>query len=192
VVLALAAVLWTMVGVLRGRLAGISGRGLLLVGVVLLPSFCVGTGMLLALSRASRVEFCGSCHEAIGPYVADMTDPTVTGLAGLHFRYRYIPSNQCYECHTSYGLFGSVEAKVHGIRQVLRYYAGDYRAPITMWKPYSNADCLKCHAASRAWLDREAHTDGGMDRKLFENRVSCMECHASGHGALGVAREARR
>jgi nitrate/TMAO reductase-like tetraheme cytochrome c subunit len=183
VLVALVVVAYALIRAHRGRLAGTGGKLVLLVGVALLPSFAVATGMLLVFSRAERVEFCGSCHVAMGEFVADMVDAGEGGLAAVHYRDRYIPSHQCYECHTSYGLFGNAQAKVHGVGQVIEYYIGGFKPPAKMWQPYSNADCLKCHARSQRWLAEETHTEGEMKRKLFTNAISCMDCHESGHYA---------
>ncbi len=177
----LAAVGYLLIRSLRGRLDGLLGKGLLFTGVVLLPTFSVATGMLLVLARAERVEFCGSCHKIMADYVDDMTNPHGDGLAALHFKYQYIESNQCYECHTSYGLFGTVEAKLHGIGEVVRYYTGSYDQPLSMWSPYPNGDCLKCHARSNKWLAQDEHVAGEAKRKLFEGATSCMSCHDSAH-----------
>ena len=179
--LAVILVAYALVKAVRGRLVGISGKALMLIGVVVLPSFSIGTGMLLVLTRAERVEFCASCHHVMQAYADDVTDPDGTGLAAIHFVNRYIPTNQCYECHTSYGLFGTAEAKMHGIGQVLRYYTGTYEVPLSMWKPYPNADCLKCHAESKLWLSIDAHTYEETEEALFANSMSCTECHGSAH-----------
>jgi nitrate/TMAO reductase-like tetraheme cytochrome c subunit len=165
----------------RGRLTGVTGKGLLLVGVVLLPSFSVATGTLLVFIRAERVEFCASCHHVMQAYADDMIDPASSGLAAVHFTNQYIPTDQCYECHTSYGLFGTVEAKMHGVVEVLRYYTGTYKTPIRTWKPYSNSDCLKCHARSKKWLSLDAHSDEEIKNELFEDTTSCMSCHDTAH-----------
>jgi nitrate/TMAO reductase-like tetraheme cytochrome c subunit len=180
-VLSLLAIAYTLSQVSRGRANGGAGKALILASAVLLPSFCVATGMVLVFARAERVEFCGSCHLAMDPFVADMTDPSGRGLAAVHYTNRFIPSNQCYECHTSYGLFGTVKAKIHGASQVLRYYGGAFEPPVTLWQPYSNADCLKCHAESKLWLEEPSHTADGMIDELFEDRTSCMGCHEWGH-----------
>jgi cytochrome c nitrite reductase small subunit len=179
--LSLGVVLFTLYRVSRRQLVGLAGKGLLVVGVVVLPSFSVATGMLLVFARAERVEFCGSCHQAMDFFIDDMTDAEGNGLAALHYRNRYIPSNQCYECHTSYGLFGTAEAKLHGVGEVGRYYSNTFETPIRMWQPYRNGDCLKCHARSAKWLAAEAHTSEGMKAELFEDRTSCMDCHDSAH-----------
>jgi nitrate/TMAO reductase-like tetraheme cytochrome c subunit len=179
--LAVILVAYTLVKAVRGQLGGISGKALMLIGVVLLPAFSVATGMLLVLTRAERVEFCASCHHVMKAYADDLTNPEGTGLAAIHFVNRYIPTNQCYECHTSYGLFGTAEAKIHGIGEVIKYYTGTYELPLAMWKPYPNADCLKCHAESNLWLSVDAHTHEETEEDLFANLTSCMECHGSAH-----------
>lgn len=179
--LTLAVIGYTLFRASKGRLTGPTGKALLLSGVVLLPSFSVGTGLLLVFARAERVEFCGSCHGAMADFVADMENTQGSGLAAVHYVNQYIPNHQCYQCHTSYGLFGTMEAKIHGVGQVLRYYSGSFEAPAVMWRPYPNADCLKCHARSRKWLAEPAHTDEAMKSDLFSDMISCMECHESGH-----------
>jgi nitrate/TMAO reductase-like tetraheme cytochrome c subunit len=50
-----------------------------------------------------------------------------------------------------------------------------------MREPYSNGDCLKCHAASQKWLAEEDHTDDDMQELLFGDEDSCMSCHEAGH-----------
>jgi nitrate/TMAO reductase-like tetraheme cytochrome c subunit len=172
-------VVYALVKAIRGELVGIRGKALMLVGVVLLPLFSISTGMLLVFTRAERVEFCASCHHVMAEFA---------GLAAIHFANRYIPTNQCYECHTSYGLFGTAEAKIHGIGEVIRYYTRTYELPVSMWKPYPNGDCLKCHAESKLWLSVDAHTDADTEAQLFADLLSCMECHGSAH-EVGEATE---
>jgi nitrate/TMAO reductase-like tetraheme cytochrome c subunit len=179
--LALAVIIVALIRARSGHLTGPTGKALLLSGVVFLPSFSVGTGMLLVFARAERIEFCGSCHHAMGDFVRDMEDPQSAGLASIHFQNQYIPTHPCYECHTSYGLFGTMEAKIHGVGQVMRYYTNSFEPPIQMWKPYGNADCLKCHARSAKWLAVESHTEEDTKVHIYEGRTSCMECHESGH-----------
>ena len=74
-----------------------------------------------------------------------------------------------------------LEAKIHGIGEVAKYYTGFYDPPVAMWRPYRNADCLKCHAESDKWLSVEEHTDDETEAELFADRMSCMSCHGSAH-----------
>ena len=166
-------------------------KGLLFAAIAVVPVFSLSMGMLLVFERAERVEFCGSCHRAMKAYVDDMKNPASEGLAAVHFKNRYIHSNQCYECHTSYGLFGTVEAKISGTIDVYRYYSGTYRVPIKMRHKYPNGDCLKCHAESARWLAREIHTSPKVKPGLFSGKISCMVCHAAKNPAHPIVLEAR-
>jgi nitrate/TMAO reductase-like tetraheme cytochrome c subunit len=179
---------YALIAAIRDELKGVAGRSIMAVGVVILPSFSVTTGMLLVFVRAGSVEFCASCHHVMQDYEDDMKNPEGTGLAAVHYANQYIPGDQCYECHTSYGLFGSFEAKIHGIGEVYRYYTRTYDLPVEMWHPYSNRDCLKCHAGSRKWLTVDAHTDEDTQDRLFDDRTSCMSCHESAHNVRHAAR----
>jgi nitrate/TMAO reductase-like tetraheme cytochrome c subunit len=180
-------VFFALVRTYRRNMSGVATRGLLVVSIVVLPAFSVASGMLLVFARAEKVEFCGSCHRALETYIEQMRDPQSEGLAAIHYKYQYIAANQCYECHTSYGLFGTVKAKVHGVRQVLRYYSNSYEQPLEMWKPYSNADCLKCHALSVKWRSHREHGAPDKRQAILTDQVSCMECHGEGHPAPAFA-----
>jgi cytochrome c nitrite reductase small subunit len=163
----------------RGRLAGRGSWLALVTGVGVVPLASIAIGSLLVFARAERVEFCGSCHLAMKPYVDDMLDPASDSLAALHFRNRYIPRDQCYSCHSSFGLFGTVQAKVAGIIDVHRYYTRSFRPPLAMREPYPDTDCLKCHAGAVRWETAHAALRSGGDEDL----PRCMSCHASEHPA---------
>jgi nitrate/TMAO reductase-like tetraheme cytochrome c subunit len=161
----------------RGRTPGLSAWALLFLAVVILPGISAMFGTLLVFERGERVEFCGSCHKAMQPYVADMRDPNSHSLAALHFKNSYIPRNQCYTCHTSFGLFGTMQAKIGGIIEVHRYYTGSFRHPLKMREPYRNDDCLKCHAGSIRWSENHAAERDA----IFAGRIRCLDCHGQTH-----------
>ncbi|MCP5119360.1 MAG: hypothetical protein GY953_51825, partial [bacterium] len=94
----------------RGRVHGPFSWVVLVAGVLVVPFISTMFGTLLVFERAERVEFCGSCHQAMQVYVDDMQNPNSESLAAVHYRNRYIPRNQCYTCHTSFGMFGTVQA----------------------------------------------------------------------------------
>jgi nitrate/TMAO reductase-like tetraheme cytochrome c subunit len=171
-VLGIALVLYSLVRY-RGRVTGSLSWVVLITGVAVLPLASIAFGSLLVFERAERVEFCGSCHLAMKAYVDDMVDPSSRSLAAIHFRNRYIPRNQCYNCHTSFGMFGTVKAKLAGIIDVHRYYTRSFRAPLSMREPYANTDCLKCHAGAVRWV--AAHSESTDD--ILSGRVGCMSCH---------------
>jgi cytochrome c nitrite reductase small subunit len=157
----------------RGRILGSVSVALLVAGIVVIPLGSVLLGTLLVFQRAERVDFCLSCHLTMKPYVDDLRNPKSTSLAALHYQNRYIPANQCYECHTSYGMFGTVEAKEAGLIDVYKYFTMTFHLPIRMREPYPNTDCLKCHAESVKWA--AFHQD--FKEALFAGEMKCMQCH---------------
>lgn len=163
----------------RGRTNGTAAWASLILSVCVLPSFAMLLGTFLVFERAERVEFCGSCHAAMYAYVADMQNVESQSLAAVHFRNRYIPVNQCYICHTSFGLFGTMQAKIAGMEDVRRYYFGSFHQPIRMRIPYENGECLKCHADAVRWSADHA----GVSEAVLSGEVRCLGCHGRAHPA---------
>lgn len=157
----------------RGRIEGAASWAFLVAGVLVVPSVCTMFGMLLVFERAERVEFCGSCHAAMQVYVDDMVNPASESLAAVHYRNRYIPRNQCYTCHTSFGMFGTVQAKIAGIVDVQRYYLRRFHPPLKMREPYRNDDCLKCHSGAVRWSANHVE----FRDSILEGKSRCIDCH---------------
>ena len=173
ILLGLAVVLFSLFRY-RGRDIGAISWGLLLGGTIVLPVMFTGVGTILALERVRTVPLCGSCHLTMKPYVDDMMNPKSNSLAAVHYTNRYISENQCYECHTSYGMLGTLESKEQGIVDVYKYYTRTFQLPLQLRHPYRDQDCLKCHAGAKKWII--AHEDS--QEKIFAGKVSCMQCHA--------------
>jgi len=166
----------------RGNPRSVGSWGILILGAGILPVITSSAGGVLVVQRSQRVGMCNSCHLAMKPYVDDMKNPHSQSLAALHYNNRYIADDQCYACHTSYGMFGTVQAKAQGIFDVYKYYTHSFTMPLKMRKPYPNNDCLKCHAGSAKFLashkkDRES---------MFADEVSCMQCHDDDNPAHNV------
>jgi len=167
----------------KGAAVGPISWGLLIAGAVGFPLLMTGVGTILVFERAERVQFCASCHLTMRAFVDDMENPKSNSLAALHYKNRYIPDDQCYTCHTSYGLFGTVQAKKEGLNDVYKYYTRTFHLPIKLRHPYPNTDCLKCHAGSVKWIaDHEDYKDA-----LFSGEATCMQCHADSNPAHNVA-----
>ncbi|MBZ5722742.1 MAG: NapC/NirT family cytochrome c [Acidobacteriia bacterium] len=157
----------------RGKTAGPVSWGVLVLGAGILPIVVSSAGGVLVFERSQRVALCSSCHLAMKPYVDDMKDPKSQSLAAIHYANRYIADDQCYSCHTSYGMFGTLQAKAEGIVDVFKYYTHTFSVPLKMRHPYSNNDCLKCHGASAKFLASHTHDRDAM----FADEVSCSQCH---------------
>lgn len=156
---------------------------LLLFGIALLPALALALGVGRTLEEMKRPEFCGSCH-VMQPFIADLRNPESTTLAAVHYQNRYIRENQCYTCHTDYGLFGPLGAKVAGIRHLWNYETGNYQLPIEIAAPYRVANCLFCHGEAKRFRDQ--HTD--MLAQIESGDVGCLDCHRPAHPDQQAAR----
>lgn len=177
-IIALLVVLYSLI-FHRDRLLEPKLMWLHLIGLAILPSFIWFLGNFVAIEGAKKVEFCGSCHPAMDPYVNDMTDPSSRTLAASHFRNRYIITEHCYSCHVTYGLFGTLDAKMAGLKDVYRFYTGTWELPIQLSLPYSNWNCLYCHDGAPKFEELDLHAD--FEEDLRSDEVSCIKCHSLPH-----------
>jgi nitrate/TMAO reductase-like tetraheme cytochrome c subunit len=148
----------------------------LLFGIVILPGLAILLGASTAVDDAKRPEFCGSCH-VMHPFINDLRNADSKTLAAAHYQNRYILEDQCYTCHTDYGFFGPVRAKLTGVRHLWNYETGNYTLPIRIRSPYRIANCLHCHGESKVY--REKHEE--LQAQLAAGDVGCLDCHAPAH-----------
>jgi len=125
-----------------------------------------------------EVRACNGCH-VMRPMVVDLMDPGSDTLAARHAKNKWIPQDQCYGCHSDYGLSGSMAAKAEGFRHLVRYTTGFYTEPIRFRGHFDNANCFKCHAGTEAFESRKSHQD--VRQRLASNDVSCTNCHGWAH-----------
>ena len=187
VALALAAVVATRAEVTRSR----GGKMLAFVTLFVLPVMALGLGFSEHMERAESTQFCLSCHvmHDFGRSLY-LDDPGY--IPARHFQNNLLPRDHaCYTCHTDYTMFGTVHAKLRGVRHVYVQYFGKVRQPgdIKLYTPFSNRECLHCHAGTRAYEEEPKHSKTpDMMSQINSNRMSCMasKCHDSVHdvGAL--------
>jgi nitrate/TMAO reductase-like tetraheme cytochrome c subunit len=177
--------LWVAWRSLRGSRVTPTARGWMLVAVGLVPVMVAFFSFAHGMEHSATVAGCGSCH-VMTPYVRDLQDAASDTLAATHFKNRYILTNQCYTCHSDYGLGGTLRAKLAGLGHVWRYSTGAYELPLKIAQPYANARCLGCHGASQKFLVSEGHPKEGMP-DLMNGRTSCLDCHGPAHPAQKTA-----
>jgi cytochrome c nitrite reductase small subunit len=165
----------------RLRRAGLTPglKELLVLPLVVLPAAIVFFGYAHGIERSMTVESCGSCH-VMEAHLADLRNPASESLAATHYKNRYIQHDQCYTCHTDYGMFGTVHAKLEGLGHVIRNTTGRYPLPLKVAHPFSNGRCLACHAESQKFLKSEGHPKEDMPQ-LFSGATSCLDCHGPAH-----------
>ena len=179
---ALAGIALIVAGLVRMRRVGLdpTAKWIFLLGLGLLPAFALISGTGAVMAAAKKPQNCMTCH-VMEPYGRDMQDPKSQGLAAAHFRNRWIGEHQCYECHSHYGVFGTIEAKAAGVGHLYHYLTGTYEQPIKMRAPYPIDQCLKCHGTSDAFLKIKKHVDPNVVADLKSAKISCIECHEPPH-----------
>ncbi len=157
-----------------------NGKMLAFVGIFLLPILTVIFGTEEHMEKAKQTEFCLSCH-AMEPYGKSLLVDDDEFIPAQHFQNDRIPREEaCYTCHTDYTMFGPISAKIKGINHVLVQFLGTVPDTIHLYDPYSNRQCLHCHAGSRSFEENEVHTTPAAFRdSLANDQVSCLTsgCH---------------
>ena len=183
--IALLIVIWQMV---RRRGVTTASKALLLGAIVVLPAIVVFLATAHGMQESMTVDACGDCHVMEG-HVADLRNPASDSLAAVHFKNRYIQNDQCYTCHSDYGMFGTMSAKLDGLGHVYHNIAGNYPKPIKIAKPYSNLRCLSCHGGAANFV---AKHEKEMIPSLMSNENSCLDCHGPAHKAEAAEAPAKQ
>jgi cytochrome c-type protein NapC len=186
--IALIAVLIVRPGITSTR----GGKIMAFLVLFLLPILCFGVGASSELERSKTTKFCLSCH-IMEPYGQSLHVDDPTYLAAAHFQNHRVPADEaCYTCHTNYAMFGSFQAKMHGLRHVYIYYLGKRPAPekIKLYEPYNNRECLHCHLGARSFEQGAVHNaDPELLSAVKANKVSCISsgCHETVHNVATLS-----
>ena len=167
--------------------AGATGKILAFIGLCVLPTLCIATGMSFHMERSKQTAYCISCHsmETHGQslYVLDKSY-----IPAQHFQNHLVqPKQACYTCHTDYTMYGPLKDKLKGLRYVYMEYVSSPPKVIHLDGTYKNSQCLHCHAGTR---DFEANLNHmGPIASLVSNQISCISsgCHSTIHNASEVA-----
>ena len=160
--------------VVRGRRhPGGNHKGLLLVLFAMLPVVMVCTTGTL-LEETKTVQSCASCH-GMQRFVKDLTDPRSNTLAARHYKNKWIPQDQCYTCHTTYGLHGTLDAKLSGVRHWWEEATGSWSEPIHYRGIYPDSNCLICHGGTPKFLAVKAHAPPSTSEP--GQQLQCYGCH---------------
>jgi cytochrome c nitrite reductase small subunit len=146
--------------------------------IVLLPLAAIMLANYHTFEGTHEVQACARCHVMV-PMVTDMRDPESGTLAARHARNRWIPENQCFGCHSDYGLAGNLEAKMTGYRHLARYTTRTYQEPIVHRGHFNNENCLKCHREAPAFQRVKSHNT--VMSLLTTSAMSCTNCHGRMH-----------
>jgi cytochrome c nitrite reductase small subunit len=178
VLLAIPSIAVALWGITRGHLAQSTAT----IGLVVLPAVAFLLGNVVVMQESTQAEFCGSCHVTMSPIVEGLATDNGS-LASQHFRSGAVPSGTaCYTCHSGYGIWGGVDAKMAGVIHMLHTVTGRYEYPLRMHAPFDISSCLGCHAESTKFRAQPAHHDEDIQRMLVSGEMGCAgSCHAPAH-----------
>ena len=163
-------------GLIRGRLPPSYA-----VAAVVLPIAAYGLASLHMLEGSKQVTFCGSCH-VMTPILKSLQSNDGS-LAAIHYARGLVPHDQaCFTCHSGYGIWGGVDAKMAGVMHMVRTATGWYTLPITHNGPFDINSCLGCHASASSFRAVEAHQDPDLQKQLLAHEIGCTGiCHPAAH-----------
>lgn len=164
--------------VYRKRLRHGTYHRLLLIGVFLLPLAATWSTTATVMEGTKSVQACMSCH-VMHPFVNDMINPTSPTLAARHYRNNWIAKDQCYACHVTYGITGTLEGKRDGFRHWIHYVTNTYQDPIRYVGSYANSNCLSCHQNTGKWVRVASHR--ALANEFSTDRIACISCHGPPH-----------
>jgi nitrate/TMAO reductase-like tetraheme cytochrome c subunit len=134
----------------RKNLLDIHSKWILFLGVAVLPIPAIFMSTAVGLEHSKQLEFCNSCH-AMDPFMD----------------------------HTDYGIFGTMEAKLNGMKHMWGDFTGHWSHPIEISKPYRYQICLNCHAGAVRFERLEEHD--GVIEEVLAGEGGCNPCHELAH-----------
>lgn len=163
-------------GLVRGHLAPAVG----LLGIVVMPASSFTLGNLVLMERAKSVEFCGSCHE-----MTNVVHSAFAGgpdLAAAHFRAAFPRRQGCYTCHSGYGIWGDLDAKISGVFHMWATFTNSARFPLAHDGVFDADGCLKCHEGTGSFRAEPSHFEPETRAAIARGELGCSgACHPPAH-----------
>jgi nitrate/TMAO reductase-like tetraheme cytochrome c subunit len=167
-----------------------AGRAVAFVGLVALPAVVLAVGFHEHLEKSKATKFCTTCH-VMQPYGKSLLVDDSEYVPADHYQNNLVPQDKaCFTCHTSYTMYGDIQAKLKGLRHLWVYYTRSAPDTIRLYEPYQNRECLHCHGPSRAFAESDAHTEEDTTMAaLRSGRMSCLTsgCHDVAHDVQRLA-----
>jgi cytochrome c-type protein NapC len=158
------------------------GKILAFIVLCVLPLASMWGGFSEQMERAESTQFCLSCH-VMTNFGRSLYVDDPSYIPALHFQNNRVPRDSaCYTCHTDYAMFGTVRAKLRGLRHLEVQYFGTIPKPeeIKLYTPYNNRECLHCHLGARRFEEGSGHhKTPDLLQSVKSGQRSCLSsgCH---------------
>ena len=94
---------------------GATGKILAFIGLCVLPTLCIGTGMSFHMQRSQQTAYCISCH-SMESHGQSLYVLNTSYIPAQHFQNHLVPPDKaCYTCHTDYTMYGPLKDKLKGL-----------------------------------------------------------------------------
>ncbi len=164
---------------------GVTGKILAFVGLCILPTLCIATGMSFHMQRSEQTAYCISCH-SMETHGQSLYVLNTNYIPAQHFQNHLVPPDKaCYTCHTNYTMYGPVKDKLKGLKYLYMEYVSTPPKTIHLDGTYSNLQCLHCHTGMRTFDANPTHT--AIMGSLKTNQIACISCHNTIHNASEVS-----
>ncbi len=164
--------------------SGATGKILAFIGLFVLPTLCIASGMSFHMQRSQQTAYCISCH-SMESHGKSLYVQNASYIPAQHFQNHLVsPDKACYACHTNYTMYGPLKDKLKGLRYLYMEYVSTPPKTIHLEGTYSNLQCLHCHDGMRSFDENPTHT--AIMGSLKTNRTSCISCHNTIHNASQV------
>jgi nitrate/TMAO reductase-like tetraheme cytochrome c subunit len=160
------------------------GKVLAFLSFFVMPILVTWVGTSQHIQHSKSTSFCLSCH-VMEPYGQSLRIDDPAHIPAVHYQNNLTPRDEaCFTCHTTYTMFGDLDAKLTGMKHVYVYYLGTVPEKIQLYQPFRNRECLHCHEGARSFEQQEDHA--GMRADLISNGTSCLECHSDTHDVANL------
>jgi cytochrome c-type protein NapC len=139
--LVIAALLIDTIVVKPAITSSVTGKMLAFIAFCILPVLCGSMAASTHIERSKQTKFCISCR-IMEPYGKSLYVDEPSYIPASHFQnHRVPPDAACYTCHTDYGLYGGLRAKLGGVRHIFIQYFGTPPQPqdIKLYVPYNKS-----------------------------------------------------
>jgi nitrate/TMAO reductase-like tetraheme cytochrome c subunit len=158
------------------------------LALAFVPALAVLSGFSQHVENSKTTRFCLSCH-VMEDYGKSLHIDDPLHIPASHFQAARVDrEHACFTCHTTYTMYGDINAKLGGLRHVYIQYLGHIPAKIKLRTPYSNRECLHCHDGARSFEEATTHRQDGNLALIKKNELSCIKsgCHDKIHDIEGL------
>ena len=145
------------------------------LAVLVLPTAAFSLGMAEHMEQSKTTGFCLSCH-VMEPYGRSLFIDSPDHVPANHFQDKRVPrESACLICHTTYTMFGDLQAKLTGGKHLYVNYFGHHPGGALALPALPEPRMPILPRRGQIFDESDIHLD--VRAELASNEISCLECH---------------